>query len=250
MEFQGRNLKDPLFNELAKYAGRFAQPVFFGDRRQHSAPFNNGSGFFVCLEGRTLGVTCEHVLDGFRRALGTNPSYAFQFGPVRIDPERYLVAEDKTLDLAVLNLSSFAGQPDGIDSATCLVPGSWPPKDFDDDAVLALAGFPGTGRDRLEADYFRFHAFSAGTTVVASRGPTHFYTRIELEESLVAGEKTTVVENLCGLSGGPVFVWRKGIILTAELVGVVKEYQEPLDLLYVRRVGCIQRDGTLAGEPQ
>jgi hypothetical protein len=34
-------------------------------------------------------------------------------------------------------------------------------------------------------------------------------------------------------------------IVTAELIGFVKEYQESLDLLYVRRSNCIAPDGTL-----
>jgi len=39
------------------------------------------------------------------------------------------------------------------------------------------------------------------------------------------------------MSGGPVFVWRRGLIVNAELIGFIVEYQQNIDLLYMRAVG-------------
>jgi hypothetical protein len=51
---------------------------------------------------------------------------------------------------------------------------------------------------------------------------------------------------LGGLSGGPVFAWRKTPVLVAELVGFIYEYQESLDLMFVRSAAVIREDGRLA----
>jgi hypothetical protein len=59
------------------------------------------------------------------------------------------------------------------------------------------------------------------------------------------GRFSAVRRGLGGLSGGPVFVWRKTPILIAELVGFIYEYQESLDLMLVRSAAVIRADGTL-----
>jgi hypothetical protein len=76
-------------------------------------------------------------------------------------------------------------------------------------------------------------------------GTNYLYTRIEPEECVAALEDRLVIGSLGGLSGGPVFVWRVGPVVTAEFVGIVTEYQEIYDLLYVTRADCVQPDGTL-----
>jgi hypothetical protein len=244
VEYQGHNLRNPLFDQLARYAGQFAQPVYYADPSgQGRAAFKNGSGFFVRLAHRTLAVTCHHVLSDYRRRGGSS----IEFGRVSIDPEQYLLAEDRDLDLVTLDVSALVGHSGGVDPAWCIDPYRWPPGDVASDDVLALAGFPGLGREQVDPDYFRFHAFTAGTTAVVSRGgPTHLYTQVNLDQSIMSGVRPDIAEDLGGVSGGPVFVWRKTPVLIAELVGIVVEYQSSLDLLYVRRAACLRHDGTIS----
>jgi hypothetical protein len=246
VEHQGLNLRNPLFEELARYAGRFAQPVFFADpaAEGHGA-FKNGSGCFIRLPERTVAVTCHHVLTDYRRRRGNTLSSSFQFGRTRFEPEERLVAVSRELDLAILEVTSLVDVPNGIESASCIIPGTWPPGDLSADDILALAGFPGIGRQHISPDYFRFHLLSVGTSEVASLGANHLVTRIELDKCISSGVLPQVTEDLGGMSGGPVFVWRKGLVVTAELVGVMYEYQPSLDLMRVRRLNCIRPDGTL-----
>lgn len=250
MEHQGLNLRNSLFEQLARYPGQFAQPVFFADpAAEGHAAFKNGSGFFVRLRERTVGVTCHHVLADYRKRRGSSLSPSFQFGRTRFEPEERLIAESRELDLAILDVSALVDARNGIESASCIVPGTWPPGDLSSDDILALAGFPGIGRQHITPDYFRFHLLSVGTTEIASLGSTHLMTRIELEKCISSGVLPHVTEDLGGMSGGPVFVWRKGLLVTAELVGVMYEYQSSLDLMCVRRLNCIRPDGTLESLP-
>ncbi len=249
MQHEGLNLQNALCDQLARYPGLFAQPVFYADPAvSGQAVFKNGSGFFVKLPERTLGVTCHHVLADYRKRRGPTISSSFQFGRVRFEPEARLLSEDPQLDLAIFDVTSLVDVPDGIEAGSCIAPPAWPPGDISSDDILALAGFPGIGRQYFPPDYFRFHLLSAGTTEVASLGPSHLVTRLELGKCVSSGVLPLVTEDVGGMSGGPVFVWRKGLVVTAELIGAIYEYQSSLDLMRVRRLSCLRADGTLEGE--
>jgi hypothetical protein len=151
--------------------------------------------------------------------------------------------------LAILDVTSLIDIPGGIDAASCIGPRTWPPADVSPDDILALAGFPGIGRQQITPDYFRFHLLSAGTTEIASLGPAHLVTRLEFDKCISSGVLPQVTEDIGGMSGGPVFVWRKDQLVTAELIGAIYEYQASLDLLYVRRLSCLRPDGVLEALP-
>ena len=48
------------------------------------------------------------------------------------------------------------------------------------------------------------------------------------------------------MSGGPVFVWRETGVLLAEIVGFIYEYQESLDLLFIRTANVLRNYGRFA----
>ena len=241
MDYQGTRLANPLFDEMSKYPRQFAHPVFFRDAVGKT---RNGSGFLVLLEGRTFGITCHHVVAGYREQKAQSGA-TFQFGAAQIEPLKHIVDESEVLDIVVFDFTELVDTPGGLTAASRISPAAWPPGPLVDDDVLALAGFPGSGRQDYDDNYYRFHSFSAGTVEIASLRESHLYTRIELDQSIVAGARPEITSELGGLSGGPVLVWRKGVVLKTELVGMVVEYQKNLDLLFVRRLGCVRSNGTL-----
>jgi len=81
---------------------------------------------------------------------------------------------------------------------------------------------------------------------VRSAGEEQFVVSVRPEEPIVTVNKGLTVGSLGGLSGGPVFCWRKtDRLLHAELVGFIYEYQEKLDLMYVSAARVMNSDGTL-----
>lgn len=233
---------------LRKYAVRLAQPVFFGEspRNTYSADLLNGSGCFVLLSGRLIGVTCHHVLEGFRRKRQQIPTI-FQFGPIRIDPELHLLSESRELDLATFDFTTFldAGQ-NGVPRAACIEPREWPPREVTAEDVLALAGYPGIWRDQVDLDHLRFYSFSHGASGVEALGDSHLVTRLRIDECInTEMADGLILGSIGGLSGGPVFAWRKTPLLVADLVGFVTEYQESLDLMYIRKARCISAQGLI-----
>jgi hypothetical protein len=203
----------------------------------------NGTASLVKLRDKYLGITCEHVIREYRRV--REASTVFHFGRVAIDPEDYLIAESRDHDLAVFNLTSFIGAVPDFTAAKFVTPTTWPPREVSLQDVICLGGFPGVWREQINLGHLRFYSFSSGAAQVHSVGEHHLMTRVEVDKCVVAFQNGLVLGSLGGLSGGPVFVWRKEPVLAAELVGFISEYHEGYDLMRVSLANVIQEDGTL-----
>lgn len=245
MELGAANLP-ARYEELARYPVRLALPVYFREARHPivGGHWASGSGCLLRLGARTFGVTCRHVVEGFRQFRSLSGTAVFRFGLAEFDPDKHVVAESERLDIVTLDLTQFVGGR--LDSASCIEPVEWPPAEVADDDVLALAGFPGIWRQEVAAEHLRFYSFSSGATAVDSLASDHLYTQIKPDQCVASMEDRLEVESLGGLSGGPVFAWRTGVVLRAEFIGIVTEYQESWDLLHIRRANCLRADGTIA----
>lgn len=239
---------DPYIDSLGKYPVKFAVPVFFGESptQSYAAQVNSATATLLRLGNRYLGITCSHVVAGFR-GLPAARRGIFQIGQMAVSIDSDVISEDPNLDLAVFDLTRFLGRDSGAVAANFICPAEWPPKPVAADDVLCLAGFPGMWRQQADLGLLRFYSFSSGATGVLSVTPDTIKTRIEVEECIVQIHHGHVLGSLGGLSGGPVFAWRRGLVLTAELVGFIYEYQESLDVLLIRAAGVIGENGTLLG---
>jgi hypothetical protein len=242
---KGVSFANPFFDEISKYAVRFATPVFFGEspNSSYSAPLRNGTATLLRLQDRFLGVTCQHVLDGYRR-LKTAQNIFFQLGPVRLDPEKHLISEDRKLDLAIIDLTPFVGKVSDLTEVSFVQPMTWPPREVSNEDVLCMSGFPGIWREQIDLGHVRFYSFSSGTGEVLSVRDNEIITTVQIQDCITQINYGKILGSLGGLSGGPVFVWRKTPILVAELVGFIYEYQESYDLMRVRAAKVIREDGT------
>lgn len=236
---------NPFFDRMAKYPMQFCRPVFFGQSPHFSyaAALNSGTATFVKLEGRFLAVTCHHVLEAYRRAR-TAAETVFQIGEVLLDPEGYLVSEDRDRDLTVIELTRFVGCSSDLTEAMFVQPIVWPPQAVSVTDILCLGGYPGVWREQMTLGHLRFHTFSTGTGEILSVDGEKIVTTIQLQDSIIQNEHGRVQGSLGGLSGGPVFAWRKTPLLVAELVGFIYEYQESFDLMFVRKASVMASNGS------
>ncbi len=237
---------NPFFDEISKLPVTFATPVLFGDSPNISfdVSLNNGTATLLRLGDRFLAVTCHHLLEEFRR-FGSAQEAFFQLGDARIVPEQYLVSENRDLDLAVLDLSTLVDKTPPLTEANFFCPRNWPPETVSTDDVICLAGFPGIWRNQLDLGHLRFYSYSSGATEVVSVKEHQIVSTVQIQDCVSQINHGLVWGSLGGLSGGPVFVWRKTPILVVELVGIVYEYQENLDLMLIRSTQVIREDGTL-----
>jgi hypothetical protein len=240
------SFSDPFFDEISKYPVKFATPVFFGESpySSNSAFLRNGTATLLMLSGRYLGVTCHHVLDGYRQFKEKNNGF-LHMGPIRVDPEKYLISEDKDHDLAIFDLTNLVGTLPELGEANFVQPGTWPPCDVSKEDVICMAGFPGVWRDQVGVGHLRFYSYSSGAAEVVSVRDNSIVTTVQIADCVTQINHGKVWGSLGGLSGGPVFVWRKTPILIAELVGFIYEYQESLDLMFVRSANVIGIDGKI-----
>ena len=72
---------------------------------------------------------------------------------------------------------------------------------------------------------------------------------MKIEECDALYSNGKVYGSLRGISGAPVFVWRRGPILYPELVGFVFEYLEDLDILKIRPASTILETGDIEPMP-
>jgi hypothetical protein len=240
----GVTFDDPFYEEVSKYAVRFAVPVVFGESpaSSYKAALRNGTATLLILKDRFLAVTCQHVLAGFRELKSVRKTM-FQVGTVAMDPDDYLVSEDESLDLAVLDLTSFVGVVPGLTESQFVSPRAWPPAEVTTEDVLCLAGFPGIWRDQIALGHLRLYSLSSGASEVLSVQPDRITTAIQIDDCISQINHGVVLGSLGGISGGPVFAWRKHSFLIAELVGFIYEYQEALDLLFVRSAAVLDDTG-------
>jgi hypothetical protein len=232
-----------LQNAILGFAAPFTTPVYFGTRsRDYSLNLNNGTGAMVRIDSNFMGVTCYHVLDGYRRRRLAGDAEFFYFGDTPIDPESLLIAESKRLDLVTFNLNEIVGTSSRLSATNFYVPHRWPPTEIANGDLIVFLGFPGEWREQRDSFNLEFSAFSFGG-IVDSFGEEHIYTRLLPDESITIMRERSGPDFVGGVSGAPVFAWRQEPIWSAELVGFVSDYQESLDLVYIRRATCLDVTG-------
>jgi hypothetical protein len=239
---------EPHFQEaLTDWAEPFARPVYFGRRHPNSNKLEiaNGTGGLLRLGDKFLGVTCQHVIKQYRAArLGGRADF-FYFGDAPIDPEASVIDESERLDLVVFDLTQVATRTPLLRESNFYEPRHWPPADVAESDVLAFVGFPGEWREQEGRLDLYFHKINYGAASIESVSEDRICSRLALDEVTYFVRNKTGFESAGGLSGAPVFVWRRGVLLTGELVGFVYEHQAAFDLLFIRRATSIQASGKL-----
>jgi hypothetical protein len=246
-----RPIATPFEVELSRYATRFARAIYVGAPPPFSPSsiLNSATMTLLKLEDLLIGVTCQHVLEKYRQLKARGETVIFQIGALQFDPIKYLISEDKRLDLVTFNLTSVASEAVGLPRSSFIEPLYWPPESVSEGDVLCLAGFPGQWRDQINSSELRFHSFGVGATFVQSATEAQFVVSLHSGESLVTVDKGKVVDFLGGLSGGPVFCWCRDLVLRPELVGFVYEYDSDFDRMIIRAARVLNSDGTLMYYP-
>lgn len=244
----------PVGEALVKHPLYYAKPVFFGGRprRTETTTVSNGTITFLQLEKCVIGVTCAHVIQGFRDMQSNLGNALFQIGNVELNPLNQLIAEHQGFDLATISLSSSQLKrllaQEGIGSRV-IKPAQWPPQPVTEDNCVMLGGFPGALRELDNFDELSFGTFSAAGISVASSYDDYFTCQFERDywvRSLRGNSKLpNHLQDLGGMSGGPVFVDRGHHF---EFVGVIYEFSPAFDIMFCRPASLIQPDGSIGLE--
>lgn len=243
----------PLGKEMAKFPLRFAKAAFFGEKpsKDKYIKVNNGTITLVELEGHPIGVTCFHVIDAYRQ-INDGENYVFQIGNLEFNPLERVIGESPKMDLVSIDLKGINVNElimrEGIGSEF-FVPPCWPPKKIKSGDYVVFGGFPGKWRQYLSWNEIVFDSWSSGGSKVSSVSEKHFICQFEREfwvESFNLHDHDGLdLHQLGGLSGGPVFIHRG---LYWELIGIIYEFSEGFDLMYIRPADLLNYDGTIRND--
>ena len=196
---------------------------------------------FVHTGTRLLGITAAHVHLECAAILRTDSRIACQLGAHSFDPERFLLAIDQELDLAVYGLSEV--QVNATRAHIHHAP-VWPPVvELSDAYVIGgwLWDLSEDGGDKVTHQFLHFIA--------------HLDSASETTLGIVTGTSTSVPwgnnplppgTNLGGMSGGPVYRVSEGSGLTQlTLVGVTFEYHLTFEIAFARPLSLIDEEGAI-----
>ena len=242
-----------LADQYARYALIFAAPIFFGlppEAGGEAADLNNGTVALLQLNGRRVGVTNSHVIEGLRQRLAQDERVVCQIGQFNVDPIERLISESQRHDLAVLDLHDVdpgvLRSPGGGDRAFH-VPGKWPPQPPRVEDFVMFGGFPGSRRAPRGKDGVEFGSVSSGGSRVNSVQEDVFTFQIEIAMCTVSFDLDgRGFRDLPGMSGSPVMTRRQvGGVDVFDMVGIFFEYFEEWDVLRARPTGLINVDGSI-----
>lgn len=240
----------PLGEQMSKFPLRFAKAAFFGERPSRTRPtrVRNGTVTLFDLGIGPLAITCSHVLTEFQKFRDELGNIVFQIGNVDFDPIAQLVDDCTALDLATIRLTPEQSQAisAGGEIGSCFFrPTDWPSPVVAAGESVVFGGFPGGLRERPAHDELVFGSWSSGGSPVTSSHEDRFSCQFEREHwvSSFGGPHHMDLRALGGMSGGPAFVYRN---LHFEFAGIIYEFSEAFDLMFVRHASAINADGSIA----
>lgn len=249
-----KRLIEALGGELSKVPMIYAAPVYFANAPQQgkSPNINNGTGSLVAIGAKQFCITNYHVLSAYRQRKDEEADVIFQIGHIRLEPDDMLVSESQHFDLAVLDLSELnideIGSHGEVPTQFLQAP-NWPPVLPSKGDFVMFGGYPGYWREQIGHAEIQFDTLSSGSTELHDAREDNIVCQLQVDKCIVHRAQAGRNEpgDLVGLSGGPVLREKRSDagLVTFEFVGVIYEYNEAIDCLYIRPASLISEDGNI-----
>lgn len=243
----------PLGKELSKIPLLYANAAFFGQKPSPKRPTKifNGTIALIDLGKGPMGITCHHVIQGYREYRKKYEDVLFNIGTVELDPIDQLIDENDKIDLALIQLtSSQVKEITSVGEIGSQVhkPRNWPPAPPEENEFVLFGGFPGCLKTVESKNEFIFSSWSCGGSRIDSVSEYRFISPFEREYWIRSFGKDCLMslEVLGGMSGGPAFISRG---LYFEFVGVLTDYGNNYDAVFFASVQSVNQDGTITPPP-
>jgi hypothetical protein len=231
-----------LRHNLCNFPAMFAKSISIGTADK----FHNATATLVDLGAGPLAITCAHVIADYYEKWKAGTAL-IRIGNVSVSPSQ-LAGLDTDVDLATVRLSDEQAadllREDGL-TVQFYQPTRWPPEPATVGESVALGGFPGQWRQRRpQTRELLLGYYGIGATSVTAASDRHFACQFEREHWIWMSRNADFPDltMLGGLSGGPVFAERH---LHRALVGIVKEFPEGWDIMFISHAHWLQTDGSI-----
>lgn len=245
---------------LTLFPLRYAEPVIYGlhaDRvGSDAAGVRTATGVLLNLD-RPLLVTAQHVVESYRNARAKDSRAQLQFAQTLVDLDKMLIDEDRSLDIATIDVSGATIRRETPWSARMppslvpFEPQTWPPPDLAEGDVVFFGGYvEAYRRDELGGRVLVHQPYSVSSLAVTGVFTGQFSVRIDRSgwRSVDGLPKHPGLElkDWSGLSGAPIFRFRTvGDEIAPDLVGFVKEHKHDYELLVGSYAHSLKRNGTI-----
>jgi len=240
-----RLLNSGFAEELELQARHCTVPIFWYDPQAPpgSRIINNGTMFFLRLPKALIGVTAQHVYQGYLDAVNKNATIRCRLHSLEFDLCSRLLDSSKELDLATFNI--IEEDLSKLNQVAHTPPRNWPPSPIQEGKGVIFVGYPGIYREEKDMRVY-WTAYSAETVaqvVAADRILVQFERQYQVNRK---GKKTAPSNVwLGGMSGSPLFGLRESPIVYLQIAGVGLEFNEALEIARFIPINCIQIDGRI-----
>lgn len=233
--------------EIVKAASHYVAPILWGNPCSSAPGFGlrNGSVFFMNCGHIPLATTAAHVYDAYLTAKQRDPEMVCQIGSLRFLPEERFIDKDQRLDVATFRITD--------EEITRLEKwvyrcdrSKWPPRPPATGKGVFFSGFPFVERKPFGDRSIEFGIYSGILTATSVREDA-IVCQFERDEwvDIVGGGLPPRNQWLGGLSGAPLWTLTETAVFSWRLAGIIYEFSQDYELLYVRRPECVSPDGTL-----
>ncbi len=210
-------------------------------------PVDNGTVFFIDMGAGPIALTAWHVVDGYRQAAALYPDLGCWLGSIPFNPSERLIAEDRLLEIATLRVSP--AEIAAIEKVAHTAP-SWPPRIPQPTKGVFFGGYPGTAKERVSGGFIWDLAHVLETAY--SVHEDHITIKFE-RESWVCNDLSRPPPpgfHWGGVSGGPVFAFRDGSVVSWQLAGLIYEFNVGLEVFFASTLSSVTPDGSILPSPR
>jgi hypothetical protein len=231
--------------ELELQARHCTAPIFWYDPQvtPGSRIIDNGTMFFLRLPKALIGVTADHVYQGYLDAINKNAAIRCRLQSLEFDFCIRLCDRSKELDLATFNI--IEEDLSKLNQSAHTPPRHWPPSPIQEGKGIIFVGYPGIYRE--EKDMRVYWTVYSAETVAQVVAADRIVVQFEREYQVSRRDKKAAPPNvwLGGLSGCPLFGLWESPIVYLQIAGVGLEFNKTLEIARFAPINYIQIDGRI-----
>lgn len=227
---------------ILRNVASYVAPFFFGDPKLNSAW--QGSIFFISIEEGIIGITADHVYQGYLDEKDKNQSIKCYIMQEVFDIENKLIDRNSKLDVATFTFTEI--EIEKIARAVYRIePKYWPVDPPIEGQEVIFAGYPGVDRHiRGQVVDIGCHMALHRVQSISDKDISCVFEREYMVDALGHGLPQPK-QFLGGISGGPLFKLITNGIERWELVGIVYEFDQDNEILKARQTKYILPDGRI-----